>query len=61
MIDDIVDRLLDMEGEYADAEIREEAAAYIKDLREQINTCRELRKYDRIEIERLRWIIGNGK
>lgn len=26
-------------------------------LREQIDTCRELRKYDRIEIERLRLLL----
>jgi chromosome condensin MukBEF ATPase and DNA-binding subunit MukB len=32
---DIEERLLDIAGEYADAEIREEAAAFIKDLREQ--------------------------
>jgi chromosome segregation ATPase len=29
----------------------------IANLRDQINTCRELRKYDRIEIERLRILL----
>ncbi len=29
----------------------------IDQLREQIDTCRELRKYDRIEIERLRMLL----
>ena len=48
---DIVERLESVQGDNEDAR---EAAALIRDLREQIATCRELRIYDRAEIERLR-------
>ena len=48
---DIVERLEQVQGDNEDAR---EAAALIRQLREQIATCRELRIYDRAEIERLR-------
>ena len=48
---DIAERLEQVQGDNEDAH---EAAAVIRQLREEIETCRELRKYDRIDIERLR-------
>jgi hypothetical protein len=38
-----------------------EMAAEIEKLKEEIATCRELRKYDRIEIEHLRHLIDKAK
>ena len=37
----------------------EDLRAEIVNLKEQLDTCRELRKYDRIEIERLRSLLEN--
>jgi hypothetical protein len=51
---DIIERLEQVQGDNEDAR---EAAVTIKELREQIATCRELRKYDRIEIERMRMLL----
>jgi DNA-binding protein H-NS len=48
---DIIERLEQVQGDNEDAR---EAAAEIKQLREQIDTLRELRKYDQIEIARLK-------
>ena len=51
---DIVERLEQVRGDNEDAR---EAAAEIRRLRGEVDTLRELRKYDRIEIERLRMLL----
>jgi hypothetical protein len=53
--------IIEMDNACADGMCPLCLATKVKELTDAVDTCRELRKYDRIEIERLRILVDKSR